>query len=463
MLMIAYVETFLRSMRPAFSRKATWVWFVIVFAGFVVRTDTYGISSIVRALMLSPAAYPCLLHFFHSTAWSAETLLSCWWQWVASQDVAHPINDRIVLLGDHTKNLKDARKMPQLDLLHQDSETASKPAFFRGHHWGAIALLVRAGKRCFGTPLWAEIHHDALEETRTTRIVAVAARITDAIGRNAYLVLDAFFAVGPVFQATARTGGRLHILTRAKKNAVGYLPPVASTKPRRGRRRVYGEKVHLAGLFDAWPEEFKTTRAPVYGKEDTVHYLTLDLLWKPIKGTIRFILIEDARGRIVLMTSDLTLQALDALRLYCHRVSIETMFDSLKNILGALRYHFWSKYLQALSRRLSRRRAPKPLSSKPEKTKATFEAIGKFVIVQLTVLGTLHLLALRFGPQIHATARCWLRTPCGQVPSEFVTRTALANTLRNNILTFAKDTITQIIHTKHNPQENAGDLHQTAA
>ena len=291
----------------------------------------------------------------------------------------------------------------------------------------------------------------------------MAGQITQAIGRNAYLVLDAFFAVGPVFQAAASTEGRLHILTRAKKNAVGYLPPVPTTKPRQGRKPVYGENLHLAGLFDAWPDKFKITRAPVYGKEETVRYLTLDLLWKPIKGMLRFILIEDSHGRIVLMTSDLTLQPAAALRLYCHRVSIETMFDSLKNILGALRYHFWSKYLQPLSRRLSKRRAPKPLSSKPEKTKATFEAIEKFVIVQLTVLGTLHLLALRFGPQIHATAHCWLRTPCGEVPSEFVTRTALANTFRNNILTFANDAITQIIRTKHNPQENAGDSHQTAA
>jgi hypothetical protein len=461
--MLAYVETFLRTMRPAFSRKATWVWFVIVYVGFVVRTDSYGVSSVVRALWLAPAAYPGLLHFFHSTAWSVETLFACWWQWVARQEVAHGINGRVVLLGDHTKNLKDARKMPQLQLLHQDSETASKPAFFRGHHWGAIALLVKAGQRCFATPLWAEIHHDGLEETRTTRIVTMAGGITQAIGRNAYLVLDAFFAVGPVFQAAACTQGRLHILTRAKNNAVGYLPAAPPPKPRRGKKPKYGEKLRLAGLFDAWAKKLTTARVEVYGKTETVRYLTVDLLWKPIKGMLRFILIEGPRGRIVLMTSDLTLQPLDALRLYCHRVSIETMFDSLKNILGALRYHFWSKYLQPLSRRLAKRRQPKPLSGKPEKTRATFQAIEKFVAVQLTVLGTLQLLALRLGPQIHANAHCWLRTPCGEIPSEFVTRTALADTLRNNILTFAKDAITHLIRTKHNPVENTGASPQKAA
>ena len=74
--MIGYLEELLKAMRPAFSRKATFVWFVVVFAGFVTRNDTYGVSSIVRALWLAPACYPCLLHFFHSSAWTPQALLA---------------------------------------------------------------------------------------------------------------------------------------------------------------------------------------------------------------------------------------------------------------------------------------------------------------------------------------------------------------------------------------------------
>ena len=53
-MMIEYLETLLRAMRPAFTRRATFVWFVVVFAGFVARHDTYGVTSIVRALALEP-------------------------------------------------------------------------------------------------------------------------------------------------------------------------------------------------------------------------------------------------------------------------------------------------------------------------------------------------------------------------------------------------------------------------
>ena len=62
------MENFLRAMRPAFSWQATFVWFVIVFVGFLLRSDTFGVSSIVRALSLMLESYTCLVHFFHSTA-----------------------------------------------------------------------------------------------------------------------------------------------------------------------------------------------------------------------------------------------------------------------------------------------------------------------------------------------------------------------------------------------------------
>ena len=49
--------------------------------------------------------------------------------------------------------------------MHQDSETASKPSFFRGHQWGCLSLLVGAAHKYFAAPLWAEIHRESLPES----------------------------------------------------------------------------------------------------------------------------------------------------------------------------------------------------------------------------------------------------------------------------------------------------------
>ncbi len=461
--MAKYLEEILRAMRPAFSRPATFVWFVVVFAGFVSRTDSYGVSSIVRALWLAPACYPCLLHFFHSSAWTARGLLDQWWRLLANEKNAYLVGERVVVLGDHTKVVKDGRRMPGLSTLHQDSETGSKPSFFRGHHWGCLSMLIRHGAEKFSAmPLWAEIHNERPGPSRAVRIVTVAIEIARALGRPAYLVLDAFFASGPVFKTAGREAGRLHVLTRAKKSYVGYLPPAQPNKRKRGRPRQYGKRLKLVELFDDWQEKFETVETSVYGKIETVHYLTIDLLWKPIKGKIRFFLIESSRGRIVLMTSDLCMDPLVAINLYCRRVSIETLFDTLKNLLGAMQYHFWSKYLRPVSRRPVRNKNSRPYSSRPEKTKNTLAAIEKFVVVQLLVVGALQLLAGRFASEIGDRARCWLRTPCGPVPSEFVTRTALSNLIRTNLIGFGKDWITQLIRGKQETSENTGDFEEAA-
>lgn len=446
--MITYLESLFRTLRPAFSRSATFTWFVIAFMGFVMRQDNFGVSSIVRALWLSPSCYPSLLHFFHSSAWCANTLFVSWWRWLLMENVGHRTGNRIILVGDHTKTPKDGRRMPEVTCLRQTSETASKPSYFRGHHWACIGLLVRAGKKFFATPLWSEIHNEVLKESRAVRIVSKAAEIAAAMDSGAYLLLDAFFSVGPVLKKALQQPDLLHVLTRAKKNVVAYRTPRAKRKRSRGRPRQYGTRLKLAKLFDSRRHKFKKAHVQIYQKKERITYLALNLIWKPVKQHIRFFLFETSRGRIILMTTDLTLDPVIALELYCRRVTIETLFDKVKNILGGMGYHFWSKYLKAASRLPGKEKSSPATSACPEKTRITFLAIEKFLAVQLVVLGALQLLARRFAAQIHQNAHCWLRTPTGKIPSVFVTRTALSNIVRKNLMIIAKDEITQKIHKK---------------
>ena len=124
---------------------------------------------------------------------------------------------------------------------------------------------------------------------------------------------------------------------------------------------------------------------------------------------------------------------------------IESLFDSVKNLLGGLAYHFWSKYLEPVSRRPRRGSHPAPVSSRPDLTANTLAAIEKFMALHLIVLGVLQLMAATFGNAVREQARCWLRTPSGAVPSDFVSRTALANLLHANIRVLAKNPIIALI------------------
>ena len=469
--MLEELKRFLVFMRPAFSRRTTYCWFVLVFVGFILRTDNFGVSSIIRALTLAPENYSCLLHFFHSTAWDVEGIMPIWWQWLVKKDVACRINNRLVLVGDHTKTPKDGRKMPAVTTLHQDSETGSKPSYFRGHHWGCIGILMQTCDKYFAVPLWANIQEGLTllansDEKRhlpkTVQIVEMAKRTAIAMKVEAYLVLDAYFAVGPAFLTAAEqlngVSNFVHILTRAKKNIVAYGKPPKKKEHQKGRPREYGKKLKLMTLFDSKAEcyAFHTIEADIYGKSENVRCLVLDLLWKPVKGMLRFIFVETSRGQIILMTSDLNLDPVTAIQLYCRRVTIETMFDTLKNTLGAMAYHFWSQYLSRASRKPKKNKDRKQNSTNPTLTNNTLAPIEKFVNVQLLILGMLQLIAKQFPAEVKAKAHCWLRTVSFNTPSEFVTRTALANILKNNLYGFAKNWITQLIQQKQKSRKNKG-------
>src|SRR5215471_13265238 len=61
-------------LRPAFSRLQAFLWFATAVAGFTVRTELLGVTSIVRALNLDPRFYNTLVDYFHSSAVKLEQL-----------------------------------------------------------------------------------------------------------------------------------------------------------------------------------------------------------------------------------------------------------------------------------------------------------------------------------------------------------------------------------------------------
>ena len=87
----------------------------------------------------------------------------------------------------------------------------------------------------------------------------MAAELVSVVSKRCIIVLDAYFAVGPVFLILKQTldgrGKRLiHMVTRAKKNVVAYHdPPPKTGLP--GRPREYGSKLCLMDLFETMAED----------------------------------------------------------------------------------------------------------------------------------------------------------------------------------------------------------------
>ncbi len=86
---------------------------LVVLAGFSVREDLLGVTSIVRGLGLQPKCYDRILDFFHSSALDLGKLTRTWAAQVLNN---HPgllrYNGRIVLVGTASRCPSRERKCP---------------------------------------------------------------------------------------------------------------------------------------------------------------------------------------------------------------------------------------------------------------------------------------------------------------------------------------------------------------
>src|SRR5215831_14174092 len=125
------------------------------------------ITSIVRALNLRPRLYTKLLDHFHSSGIKHDWLSALRAQAVL-QLFPHlvRVNGRLVLVGDGIKAPKRGKKMPAVKLLHQQSESNTKPEYIMGHSLQAVGLLVHAARSVFSVPLAVRIHEGLVWSNR---------------------------------------------------------------------------------------------------------------------------------------------------------------------------------------------------------------------------------------------------------------------------------------------------------
>jgi len=113
----------LQTVRPAFTRLRTFLWFATAVAGFAVRTEHLGMTSIVRALKLRPKCYEALLDNMHTSAVRLDELSALL---DTSRSALFPnplrVNGRRVLVGDGIKAPKRGRSqtlLPSPDIVAQ--------------------------------------------------------------------------------------------------------------------------------------------------------------------------------------------------------------------------------------------------------------------------------------------------------------------------------------------------------
>lgn len=423
-----------QQLRSSCSRQITFLWLTLVLVGLSIRSDLAGVTSLVRVLALPPRCYDALLHLFHSPALDVQSLTTTWVRLALRLFTPLRVGDYLVCLADGVKAPKEGRKMPAVKSLHQESQSNSKPDFIMGHSFQALSLLARnpAG-HVAAVPLTARIHEGLVFSNRDRRtlldkLVTLFLGLAGEMPRKVILVADAYYASAKVIDPLLRAGHQL--VTRARSNTVAYRSAPQPTIRRRGRPRVYGERVTLAALAGE-VDLFTIIPSPVYGESDVqLAYRTIDLLWRPVGHLVRFVIVRHPhRGLIFLLTTDLSLDPVDVITLYGHRFKIEVGFKQAIHTVGSYGYHFWMMDMKPIRRRGGDQYLHHESDDYRSLVRRKIDAYHRFVQLGCVAQGLLQHLALNFGPEVWRGFRSWLRTMDPQrPPSELVVAMTLRHT-----------------------------------
>lgn len=475
------------ALRGEFSRAASFEAALEFMTGALLRSDTLGLTSVVRAGAAktgqeAKSCYERLRRMFRSEAWEPAKLMMGLGQRKMSSPNNLRINGRVVIVADHTNNTKEGRCMPGVRNVHQHSETSSKPDYSRAQQWGGLTLLQQATSEgpVTGNCVYLEMHRFDGELSMLERPVAEALALSELSGEKSYCVGDAAFSAASVHKIARASEGQMETLSRCRKDAVAYEAAPPRAPGQRGRAAIYGQKIKLIELFQ---EPGRFTAETVDGKE--IKHLTLDLLSKTMSPTrkkapskkekaalakakgvgekrgpgrprkiveadavapepgegkkskkskpavaaapsdnqalkLRYFLISSERGKIILVSTDLTLTAADAYRLYRSRPAIERFFQVFKNLLQGFDSHFWSPYIKACSRTTGvDRNEDLDARLDSDQAQAALKATEGYATLMAILCGFLQDLCLEHGDEVLEQSDLWLRTP-GKTPTEFI-------------------------------------------
>ena len=371
--LIEQLENELQVFRKNFSRKAQFEWFVVFVIGFLAKTDSLGISSIVRALKLNENSYESLQHFFFANGYLANELVETWYSIMGGNRYLFKYNGRNVVIGDGTKVPKTGEKIIGTYFITDGKEEPNKPKVTFGNFFGITGLVAENNSCRYCIPAKVNIQGGIkpiadwkgakkLGISNNSHVVQMIDNIADLAKHTgpAYAILDRFFGNNAAIKRTRYWNRKfgsplLHLVTRPKRNYVAY-----EVKPRKkkgdgpGRIPFLGKKRKIFDTFKERAAYFVDIGHLDYIDGRNIKIYQEDMRWGEDHTVLRFAFIQyvDINGKLqqeVFMTTDLTLSALQIIELYNIRWSIECSIRTMKQDFNVFSHRCWSKYAPCLS------------------------------------------------------------------------------------------------------------------
>jgi DDE superfamily endonuclease len=336
-----------------------------VFAPYFTAPSFAYFQSYLWALMVVEGR-KCLTRlarcaFFHQRALSSWERFLAEHRWSVTAITARLVTLVVERLGqqlivhgaslvgtDTTLVAKTTKRMLGVQKWKDHSDNADRGAYLVGHHWNLVGLLSSWDTRWRCWPLvmrlvpglkgarqWIVGDAIALMSFWDAAIAAIL-EVTRGLGEaSVRVVVDAYYSKAPFLNGLLARG--IDVISRLRKDAVGWDDPEPPPPGTRGRKPHYGRKWPLASL---WRAE-TPTREPLtlYGTLTEVVFVVRDVWLRDVAQRVRIVVLEGTKDPIIMGSTDLALSALQIIEISGARCSIELTIRDLKQHFGLGDYH----------------------------------------------------------------------------------------------------------------------------
>lgn len=331
---------FLENFRPLM-RAEVFETFGLLIAGLLVGEAKHGT---VRSSVFAPADYqPARLSdFFTTHRVSPQRLMAKLTELVLRLCYGRALPGRLFWVADSTLTEKPyAEKVASLGLFHRTKRVAGRAKHLKGHCYVCAAHLYQH-LDAHGRLSWAGVLCGALLYVKGRSIPALAGALAAQLrlpkGVRHVWVVDRGILSRPLLRALEAIGQ--FALGRVKANQVVYFAP--RRQPKKGRKKVYGQKCRLDRLLRKFPDRLRQQRGRlrVGGKERKVEIYDAEVLLRGVHQG------RACQGRVIvarvpglkklkpwyLLTTDLELDPIAAVEAYAGRAQVELNFDEAKEL-----------------------------------------------------------------------------------------------------------------------------------
>ena len=333
------ISNFIHQFRPLF-RAEVFESFCLLLTGLLIGEAKEGT---VRSSVFAPASYQPqrLSDFFCRHKISHQAFMAK----LASVALAllYPagLPNRLFWIADSTTTDKPfAERVASIGLFHRSKQVVGRAKHLKGHCFVFAAHLYRQTKA--ESQRWTSLLVGSLLYVKGKTIPSLVGQLAKHLRlpsgvRHVWLVDRGILSRTLIRQLSAESQ---YVLGRARSNQVVYFAP--RRQPRgRGRKRLYGQKCRVDKLLKRFPERLRQQPMELFvrGKQRRVQVHSAEVqlrgVWPGRVCAARVIIVVVAGLKMkpwYLLTTDLELDAVEAVRAYDGRYQIEVNMDEVKEL-----------------------------------------------------------------------------------------------------------------------------------